>query len=285
MQRLALAGPIMVAAQRQAWPVRRMIVIPTLPGIHLLFDLLGWAAGAGLGLFLYRWRLRGLAERTARKVGPGYAACLAGGAAIGAWLSGSLNTLMSTTPTLSHSVIGALAGAVVGVELYKLARGVRGSTGGLFTGPFAMGIAVGRLGCLFQGVSDRTYGVPTDLPWGVDLGDGVARHPVQIYESLAMLAFLAVYVAGLARRSPWAMRRSFYVLCIWYGVQRFAWEFLKPYSTLAGPFNLFHLISVALIVYGVVMYGRDLRHADAADGDRAAQGRALSVPRPDHEPV
>lgn len=262
-----------------------MTVVPTLPGIHLLFDLLGWAGGAGLGLLLYRWRLRGLADRTARAVGPGYAACLAGGAAIGAWLSGSLNTLMSTTPSLSHSVIGALAGAVVGVELYKLARNVRGSTGGLFTGPFALGIAVGRLGCLFQGLSDRTYGTPTALPWGMDLGDGVARHPVQIYESLTMLAFLAVYVVGLARRSPWAMRRSFYVLCIWYGAQRFAWEFLKPYPTVAGPFNLFHLISLGLIVYGAVMYGRDLRHADADDGDRAAQGRAVPVPRPDHEPV
>lgn len=274
----------MVAAQALTWPVREMIA-PTLPGIHLLFDLLGWTAGAGLGLLLYRWRLRGLAERTARAVGPGYAASLAGGAAIGAWLSGSLNTLMSSTPTLSHSVIGALAGAVVGVELYKLVRGVRGSTGGLFTGPFALGIAVGRLGCLFQGLSDRTYGVPTALPWGVDLGDGVARHPVQIYESLAMLAFLAVYVAGLARRSPWAMRRSFYVLCICYGAQRFCWEFLKPYPTVAGPFNLFHLISLALIVYGVVMYGRDLRHTDAGGGDRATQGRAVSVPRSDHEPL
>lgn len=275
----------MVAARRPAWPVPRMIVVPTLPGIHLLFDLLGWAIGAGLGLLLYRWRLRGLADRTARAVGPGYAASLAGGAALGAWLSGSLNTLMSTTPTLSHSVIGALAGAVVGVELYKLARGIRQSTGGLFTGPFAIGIAVGRLGCLFEGLPDRTYGTPTTLPWGVDLGDGIARHPVQLYESVAMLAFLAAYLAGLARRSPWSMRRSFHILCIWYGAQRFAWEFVKPYPTVAGPFNLFHLISLALIVYGVVMYGRDVGQADAGDGDRAPQGRPVSVPRPDNEPV
>jgi hypothetical protein len=259
-----------------------MIVIPTSPGVHLLFDLLAWAAGAALGLVLYRWRLRDLTERTARAVGPGYVASLAVGGITGAWLSGSLNTLMSSTPTLSHSIIGALAGAVVGVEGWKLARGVRGSTGGVFTGPFALGIAVGRLGCLFEGLPDRTYGLTTSLPWGVDLGDGIARHPVQIYESLAMLTFLGLYLAGLARRSPWAMRRSFYALCIWYGAQRFVWEFLKPYPTLAGPFNLFHLISLGLIVYGVVMYGRDLRQA-AGDGD--AQGRALSVLRPDDEPV
>ena len=261
------------------------VSIPTLPGIHLLFDLLAWLAGIGLGLALYRWRLRDLAERTARVTGPGYAVSLVVGGAGGAWLSGSLNSLMQATPTLSHSVVGALAGAVIAVEIYKLARGIKGSTGGVFTGPFALGIVVGRLGCLFQGMSDQTYGLPTSLPWGVDLGDGITRHPVQLYESLSMLLFLAVYVAALVRRTPWAMRRSFYVLCIVYGAQRFAWEFLKPYPTLIGPFNLFHGVSIGLIVYGVVMYGRDLGVAGGGGGDRAAQGRALSVPRPDHEPV
>lgn len=262
-----------------------MIVVPTAPGIHLLFDLLGWLAGAAMGIVLYRWRLRGLVERTARSVGPGYVFALVTGATAGAWLSGSLNTLLSPTPSLSHSVLGALAGAVVGVELYKLIRGVRGSTGGVFTGSFGLGIAVGRLGCLFQGLSDRTYGTPTDLPWGVDIGDHIARHPVQVYEALAMLAFVAVYVAGLARRAPWAMQRSFYVLCVWYGAQRFVWEFLKPYPTVTGPFNLFHLICLGLIVYGVVMYGRDVGRADSDDRSHLQKGGALPVPRPDHEPL
>ena len=51
--------------------------------------------------------------------------------------------------------------------------------------PLCLGIIVGRWGCLFAGLADQTFGVPTGLPWGVDLGDGVPRHPVQIYESLA----------------------------------------------------------------------------------------------------
>lgn len=262
-----------------------MISLPTLSGVHPAFDLLAWIASAALGWALYRWRIRALAERTARTVGPGYVVSLVVGAGLGAWLSGSLNTLMQSTPSLSHSVVGALAGAVAGVEIYKLARGVRGSTGGVFTGPFALGIVIGRLGCLFEGLGDRTYGVATRLPWGIDLGDGVSRHPVQLYESAAMLAFLAIYLAGLARRAPWAVERSFYVLCAWYGVQRFAWEFLKPYPTLAGPFNLFHLISAALIAYGAGMYGRDLRRSREGPGGPAAQGRALSVSRPDDQPV
>jgi prolipoprotein diacylglyceryltransferase len=139
-------------------------------------------------------------------------------------------------------------------------------------------VIVGRFGCLFSGLPDGTYGTPTTLPWAVDLGDGVGRHPVQLYESLAMLLFLGAYVAALRRRAPWALRRGFYVLVAWYGAQRFCWEFLKPYTPLAGPFNLFHLLCLGLVVYGGVFYGRDLRR-------ERSQERALRVLRPDHEPV
>jgi len=110
---------------------------------------------------------------------------------------------------LSHSVVGALVGAIVAVEIYKAIKGVRGSTGGVFVGSFAIGIVVGRFGCLFAGLPDRTYGTETNLPWGIDLGDGIARHPVQMYESAAMAAFLALYLVAGSRRLGHAPR----VLC------------------------------------------------------------------------
>ncbi len=234
-----------------------MIHVPTAPWAHTLFDLFAWGCGMALGWGLFRWRLQGATERLAVKVGPGYFAALAIGAATAAWLAGSLNTLQGPAPALSHSVVGALAGAIAGVEIYKAIRGVKGSTGGVFVGPFALGVVVGRWGCLFAGLADRTYGTPTTLPWGVDLGDGVPRHPVQVYESLAMALFLAVYLAALAKRAPWAMRRAFYALCLWYGAQRFVWEFLKPYPAVMGPFNLFHLIGVGLAGYGWFCFARD----------------------------
>ena len=258
-----------------------MIHVPTAPWTHLVFDLAGWSAGAAVGVVLYRWRLAERVRALAIATGPGYFFCLAIGAALGAWAAGSLNTLQGPAPQLSHSVAGALVGAIVAVELYKAVRGLRGSTGAVFVGSFATGVMIGRWGCFFAGLPDRTYGVPTALPWGVDLGDGVSRHPVQIYESLAMAAFLAVYVWGLSRRAPWAMRRGFYALCIWYGAQRFVWEFLKPYPVVIGPFNVFHILCGGLVLYGVAYYLRDL--ADERAG--AAQERALPVPGPDHEPV
>jgi uncharacterized membrane protein YeaQ/YmgE (transglycosylase-associated protein family) len=259
-----------------------MIHVPTAPWAHTVFDLIAWGSGAAVGYGLYRWRLKGAVERVAAATGPGYFAALVVGAAGGAWASGSLNTLRQASPALSHSIVGALVGAIVAVEIYKALRGIRGSTGTVFVGSFATGAAIGRWGCLFAGLPDRTYGIATALPWGVDLGDGIARHPVQIYESLAMAVFLALYLAGLAVRAPWTMRRGFYALCVWYGVQRFAWEFLKPYPTLVGPFNVFHLICAGLVGYGVVYYLRDL--ADERSGARQ-ESRALSLPRADHQPL
>jgi phosphatidylglycerol---prolipoprotein diacylglyceryl transferase len=52
----------------------------------------------------------------------------------------------------------------------------------------AAAIAVGRLGCFFSGIEDRTYGTPTDLPWGYDFGDGILRHPVELYEAVGAAA-------------------------------------------------------------------------------------------------
>jgi prolipoprotein diacylglyceryltransferase len=134
------------------------------------------------------------------------------GAVPGAWLAGSFNTLRDTAASLSNSVVGALAGAIIGVEIYKAMRGVKVSTGVIFVGPFCLGIAIGRFSCLFAGLPDRTFGTPTNLPWGIELGDGIAPHPVQIYESLAMAVFLAAYLVALARRQQWAYRRAFYAM-------------------------------------------------------------------------
>ena len=179
-----------------------MIVIPTAPEVHVVFDGIAWASGMALSAVLYRWRLRGAVARVAARTGPGYFTSLAAGAALGAWAAGSLNTLRDEAPVLSHSIAGALAGAIIAVEGYKAVRGIRGSTGGIFVGSFSLGVAVGRWGCLFAGLPDRTYGTPTGLPWGVDLGDGIPRHPVQVYEFAGNGGLPGHLLAGPAPAQP-----------------------------------------------------------------------------------
>jgi prolipoprotein diacylglyceryltransferase len=120
------------------------------------------------------------------------------------------------------------------------------------------------LGCFLSGLEDETHGTPTSLPWGVDLSDGVLRHPVQLYESFAMAAFLAAALTLIGKRNPWFMRNGFYALVLFYAVQRFLWEFLKPYGAVIGPFNLFHLVCAALAIYALaMMWGTQKNHERA----------------------
>jgi prolipoprotein diacylglyceryltransferase len=221
---------------------------------HTVFDLIAWASAALLGWWISRqgW-LDGASARPRFKSDPTYFAALAAGAIAGALAAGSFNLGLAGFWTLGHSIAGAIAGGIVAVELYKWVRGIKGSTGLPFVAPLALGIAIGRLGCFFAGLPDYTYGTPTALPWGHDFGDGIARHPVQLYESAAMVAFLIVFLREIARSSEFVLRNGFYLFVAWYAAQRFAWEFLKPYPAVAGPFNIFHLICIGLFAYSVFM--------------------------------
>ena len=120
---------------------------------------------------------------------------------------GTANALLSGVHALGFSMVGGIAGAIASVEAFKRFTGVSGSTGIVFAAPFAATVAVGRWGCFFSGLADFTYGTPTGLPWGVDFGDGIARHPVQLYESLAMAAMFVVLIQRFRARDPFWLRQ------------------------------------------------------------------------------
>lgn len=229
--------------------------------IHLVFDVLAWGAGALVGKGVaHRWGPGPSFGLTAR---PWYFAAAALGALAGAVLLGSANTRMAGLGE-GKSVLGGLLGAIAAVELYKAATGLRGSTGFGFVAPMAAAISIGRIGCFLSGLPDFTYGVPTMLPWGWDFGDGIARHPVQLYEAAAMLLFLGWFLRGLERPDPAMRRHGFALFALWYGGQRFVWEFLKPYPVVLGPFNVFHFGCLALAAYGAAMILiREKHHAPA----------------------
>lgn len=223
--------------------------------IHTVFDLLAACAALGMTLFVYNWRLRDAGQRI-DSAGPLYGVALVAGAAIGGFGAGTLNLWLSATPGIGRSIVGALAGAIVAVEIFKRLRGISGSTGLIFVPAFATSVVVGRWGCFLSGLDDETFGTPTALPWGHNFGDGIARHPVQLYESFTMLVFLLVALVLIAGRNTFFMRNGFYLLVLVYAAQRFLWEFLKPYGAVVGPFNLFHLICAGLVIYSLIMMAR-----------------------------
>jgi phosphatidylglycerol:prolipoprotein diacylglycerol transferase len=125
--------------------------------------------------------------------------------------------------TDGKTVTMALVGAYLGVELIKLVLHIPVKTGDTFALPLALALAVGRWGCYCNGCC---YGVATDLPWGVAFGDGIARHPVQIYESLfhllaAGLLAVVIYYDGLRNQ-----RLKLYLIA--YAGFRFVTEYIRP---------------------------------------------------------
>jgi phosphatidylglycerol:prolipoprotein diacylglycerol transferase len=188
--------------------------------LHTVFDLAAAVAAMTVTALVYRWRLTDAGQKI-EHAGIGYAAALLAGAAAGGFGAGTLNLWLSGAPGIGRSIVGALAGAILAIELFKRWRG--------------------------------THGTPTSLPWGHDFGDGLLRHTVQLYESFTMLAFLVVALVLIGCRNPFFMRNGFYLLVLVYAGQRFAWEFLKPYGGVIGPFNLFHLICAGLVIYAVMM--------------------------------
>lgn len=87
------------------------------------------------------------------------------------------------------TIVGALVFGLISVELMKRYIGLYQSTGDLYAVPLALGIAIGRIGCFLTGLFDNTYGTPSTLPWAINFGDGIPRHPTQLYE-IAFLLFL-----------------------------------------------------------------------------------------------
>ena len=163
------------------------------------------------------------------------------GAAVGSKVLGLLqepNELAASLSSLpaffagGKTIVGALLFGWLGVELAKRRAKITRRTGDPFALPLCLGIAVGRLGCWLAGPADRTHGAPTALAWGVDGGDGVARHPVLQLE-VAWLAAVAAWL-GCARGGELRQGALFRRFLTAYLAFRLAVDSLKPGTPLAG---------------------------------------------------
>lgn len=207
------------------------------PLLHSLFEALGYTTGYAVYRRLRRQHGDALGEQQRWEV--------IAAAAVGALVGSRLLGLLEQMPRMhvgwrqvlmpgagGKTIVGGLLGGWLLVELVKWFEGIRTRTGDLFAVPLCVGIAVGRVGCLLAGLADDTYGKPTRLPWGVDFGDGVARHPTQLYE-IVFLVGLGAVLWGWGRR-PHRNGAVFRVFLAAYLGWRLSIDFLKPQPLVMG---------------------------------------------------
>jgi phosphatidylglycerol---prolipoprotein diacylglyceryl transferase len=135
-------------------------------------------------------------------------------------------------PNGGKTIVGGLLGGWLGVEIAKKFAGIDTRTGDLLAIPLCIGIGIGRLGCLMGGLADDTYGNPTQLPWGVDFGDGMPRHPTQAYEILFIGAL--GWALHNFKKHPHKNGALFGYFMAAYLTWRLLVDFLKPEQTIGG---------------------------------------------------
>jgi phosphatidylglycerol:prolipoprotein diacylglycerol transferase len=209
---------------------------------------------------------------------------------IGALLGGAIGAKLSAVwryvshvadPTIvglllqgGRSILGGLAGAYVGAVTAKRLVGYRRRTGDLFAPGVALGMAIGRLGCLLS----EQIGTPTRMPWGITLSEqdattlsrnvpdcawcvaGVPLHPSFVYE----IAFeLAMFVAlwWWLRPRPHAEGDLFKVYLLTYAIFRFFVEFVRGNDVVWGGLTRSQLFLIPSTLLLAVYFVRRPRRA------------------------
>ncbi len=150
-----------------------------------------------------------------------------------------------------RSLVAGIVGGWIGVVIGKRRMGLTRATGEFWAPALALGEAVGRIGCFFNGCC---FGVKCDLPWAID-----GRHPAQLYSSLVALAIYFVLRVLKGRVDLWS---AYLVL---YGASRFAIEFLR--EPVASP-----VFGLSIVQWGCLL---------AVGAGAVAMVRACRLPPPE----
>ena len=146
--------------------------------------------------------------------------------------------------------MGGLFGGLLGVEFAKKRISETQSSGDLFTFPIILGIFIGRIGCFLSGINEFTYGYETASVFGMNLGDGILRHPTSLYE-LLFLILLWIGLKTLKKRATLKNGELFKWFMILYFGFRFFIEFLKP-----NVFYVFGLSTIQILCIICFLYYR-----------------------------
>ena len=227
-------------------------MVPDSPiNLHLILEYLAFFTA-------YRYYVY-LRKRSADPISSSNRLSIILGAAIGAFLgsrimgflenpAANINSLTFAQAYNLKTIMGGLFGGLLGVELSKRIIGEKNSSGDLFTLPIIAGIFIGRIGCFLSGTNEFTYGVTTSFFLGMDLGDGLQRHPLALYE-LVFLALLFVVLKKIDERHNLENGALFQFFMLSYFGFRFFLEFLKPNAFFVLGLSSIQWLCILCFVY------------------------------------
>ncbi len=219
---------------------------------HLLFETLAFVIGFRYFLFLKKKHSDPISENNR--------VWIIIGAAFGAFLfSRLIGTLESPQAWIqsknlvlyfyaNKTVVGGLLGGLLGVEITKMILKERSSSGDLFTYPLILAMIIGRIGCFTSGVTEPTFGIESNLPWAIDLGDGIRRHPVALYEIIFLIC-LWIALTEIEKKNQFEMGVRFKLFMVFYLTFRFLLEFIKPSQEVLLSFTTIQLACLAGLMY------------------------------------
>jgi len=182
------------------------------------------------------------------------------GAFIGAMLGAKLPFVLASGEGIfsrvwldnGKTILFGLVGGYFGVEIAKWMNGIRVKTGDSFAVPIAVAVGIGRLSCLAAGCC---FGVPTSLPWGVDFGDGIARHPTQVYETVFHLSCAILLEYFVRHRMFQGQLIKLYIL-LYLGF-RFVTEFIRPEPVIALGLTFYQWSALLIAPIFIYLWWRD----------------------------
>ncbi|MFC3559726.1 prolipoprotein diacylglyceryl transferase family protein [Pedobacter jamesrossensis] len=216
---------------------------------HYIFETLSFIIGVRIYYYLKKGKLDPISDENRLWIMLG--------AMLGALIGSRFVAILETPSQLNHltfltlyqskTIIGGLLGGLFGVELIKKIIGVNIASGDLYVTPIIIALIIGRIGCFSMGIDEPTYGLPTTFFVGMDLGDGIKRHPIMFYEILFLIALLMFF--SFLKNKVMLNGDRFKLLMVLYFLFRFLIEFLKPYESLFLNLSSIHWSALFIFLY------------------------------------
>ncbi len=149
---------------------------------------------------------------------------------------------------VNKTIIGGIAGGIIGIEIAKKLLFIKNRTGDRVVVPLMVAILIGRAGCFLTGVTDGTVGNVCNYFWCFDQGDGMSRHPTSLYEIFFLLILLPIFYFNIQRKRflPGVYFRIFIIL---YFSFRFFIEFLKPAMPVFLNLSAIQIVCISFVLY------------------------------------